>query len=499
MEPADYDVALELAQFRGESSASHQSDSCSASHLAQNDAHNVQELSAIDSGWKAWRFVICAFTVEAMVWGFGDSFGIFQGKPLSGVYRTIIRSRYVHKDYYTSHPPFSSASAVVIAAVGTSASAIQFGERYPDYMRLCAWFGLGLCVLSLLASSFVSQVGLLVFLQGVCLGIGGGLLYYPILELLPQWFNRRRGLATSIVFSGAGMGGCVFPYLLQAMLDRIGFRWTLRVWALTLLVTVGFAMLGLQPRLPTPKFQHGQSRPRFIHPQMQFIKSAQFWALTLSWYSVSLYIAPYARIISPLSASIALSLFNSSGVVCQLVIGHLVDWLPYTWIMFICSLGSAIAVFTLWGFAHSVPLLFAFAIVFGGLMGGFLSVSPAAAADCAGNKPEQVSMIWACSYLTRSVAAVLGPVIAGILYDMGRASAGSAVSTGWGLYGCGKLEIFVGVCAAATSATTVLTAAARRRSDTTPRAGGAPIRSRKRPFATRGVHTMQNFARDQLA
>lgn len=76
----------------------------------------------------------------------------------------------------------------------------------------------------------------------------------------------------------------------------------------------------------------------------------------LSFFSVSLYIAPFVNLIaSPLYASVALSLFNSSGVVGQIVIGHLCDRLPYAWIMFTCTLGSGIAVFVLWGFAHTLP------------------------------------------------------------------------------------------------------------------------------------------------
>lgn len=367
---------------------------------------------------------------------------------------------------------------MTIAAVGTTAIAVQYGEtvllslffeRYPDLLQASVWFGLGLAFLSLLLASFVDQIWQLVLLQGVTFGISGGLLYFPILVLLPQWFVHRRGLATGIIFSGSGIGGFAFPFILEALLDAVGFRWTLRICAIAILVVAGLAALGLQPRLPVPTFQRGQRRPRFIPPQVQFIKTPLFWALGLStalqalaYFSVSLYIAPFVKLISsPLSASIALSLFNSSGVVGQIIIGHLCDRLPYAWIMFVCTLGSGIAVFLLWGFARTLPLVFAFAIVFGGLMGGFNSVAPVAAADCAGNKPEQSSLIWACSFFVKGVAVVIGPIVSGILYDDGWSS-DHHTETHFGLFGFGKVEIFVGACAVATSMTSIMIAAIRQ-------------------------------------
>lgn len=51
------------------------------------------------------------------------------------------------------------------------------------------------------------QVWQLILLQGVTFGVSGGILYYPVLILFPQWFVRRRGLATGIIFAGAGPDG----------------------------------------------------------------------------------------------------------------------------------------------------------------------------------------------------------------------------------------------------------------------------------------------------
>lgn len=97
-------------------------------------------------------------------------------------------------------------------------------------MQYTIWTGLILFVLGLLISSFTSQVSacgsfhvlsadkvaqisVLIFLQGVCLGIGGGMMYAPSLSLLPEWFVMRRGLASGIMFAGGGVGGKFLDYV----------------------------------------------------------------------------------------------------------------------------------------------------------------------------------------------------------------------------------------------------------------------------------------------
>ena len=65
-------------------------------------ANGGQEFSLppVDSGKDAYLFLVAAFAVEALVWGFCFSFGLFQ-------------------DYYSKHEPFSGQSN--IAVIGTCA------------------------------------------------------------------------------------------------------------------------------------------------------------------------------------------------------------------------------------------------------------------------------------------------------------------------------------------------------------------------------------------
>lgn len=426
-------------------------------HDGQANVH-VQSLPPMDRGRKAWTFCLSAFILEVIVWGFGFSYGIFQ-------------------DYYTSHPPFNKNSPVAIAAVGSVALAIQYGEglllslffrRYPDYTKRTMWFGLALSSTSLFLSSFVSQVWGLILLQGVGFGIGGGMLYMPVIGYLSEWFVEKRGLAGGIIFCGSGVGGFLFPLMVHALLEKVGFRWTLRIWAIASAIIAGIALLGVQPRVPVPKFHRHQTRPRFIPPRMEFLKQPVFWTFSvttvlqaLSYSPVSLYIAMFTTSISsPLSATIVLSLFNSSGVAGQILVGFLSDRFPYPWIMFVSAIGSALCAFLLWGFASTLAQVFVFAILFGGLSGGFSSVWPAAASDSAGRYPEQSLITFTCFALIKGVAAIVGPILSGLLLE-----SGESLTFGgrFGKFGFGSVEVFVGSCAVATSVASLVVAAIKNR------------------------------------
>ena len=88
-----------------------------------------------------------------------------------------------------------------------------------------------------------------------------------------------------------------------------------------------------------------------------------------SYFPVSLYIASFTRTLaSPLTATIVLSVFNSSAVAGQIVLGHLSDRFPYPWVMFCSAVGSGVAAFLLWGLTDAVTQLYFFAVLFGALV-----------------------------------------------------------------------------------------------------------------------------------
>lgn len=77
----------------------------------------------------------------------------------------------------------------------------------------------------LVASGFGTKLWHFFLSQGLLFGWGCGFLYVSSIGIIPQWFVKRRSLASAIAASGSGLGGLCYSLGFQAMitsLDNIG-------------------------------------------------------------------------------------------------------------------------------------------------------------------------------------------------------------------------------------------------------------------------------------
>ena len=79
--------------------------------------------------------------------------------------------------------------------------------------------------------------------------------------------------------------------------------------------------------------------------------------------------------------------------------------------------------------------------------GGFSSTWTNASYECSGNSPQYAGIVFYGLSLARSVSAIIGPIISGLLLEAGT---GSSFGGRFGKFGYGAVEIFVGSCALAT-------------------------------------------------
>ena len=96
--------------------------------------------------------------------------------------------------------------------------------------------------------------------QGFAVGISCGMIFGPVLTVIGHWFKRKRALAFGMASFGAAVGGVLFPIAARRMFEDVGyviihslewvvmtnvlrFRWTMRILALILFVTLGVANL----------------------------------------------------------------------------------------------------------------------------------------------------------------------------------------------------------------------------------------------------------------
>src|ERR1700691_4782336 len=85
-------------------------------------------------------------------------------------------------------------------------------------------------------------IGVLVGAGSICLGYSGQSLY------LPNWFNRRRGLAIGLAFAGVGIGSVTLLPWVQVMIDHIGWRTACTAMGIMILVVLAPINLLLRRR-----------------------------------------------------------------------------------------------------------------------------------------------------------------------------------------------------------------------------------------------------------
>ncbi|KAG7006412.1 hypothetical protein G7Y79_00015g040020 [Physcia stellaris] len=344
-------------------------------------------LPAVDGGKGAWLFLAGSFFIEALVWGFPFSFGVFQ-------------------DYYSTHEPFSNEQTG-IAVIGTSAMGIMYLgapftfaalQTWPKYRRYYAGIGLGIIAIALVASSFSTRVWHLILTQGVLYAIGGTLLYTPTVVFLDEWFIRKKGFAYGVMWAGTGVSGVCVPLIMNWGLGTYGHSTMLRIWAITVVILSAPLLYYVKPRIPLSM----SSRPRRL--DMNFLRTSTFWTLQVG------------------------NIMESLGFFIPNV------WLP----TYARSIGLS-------SIAASLPLLCIFSLVYGLFAGGFTSTWTGVIREVQKReRGAEAGLVFGLLSAGRGVGSVLsGPLSEALLKDKPWAGkAGLGYGTGYG-----GLIVFTGISA----------------------------------------------------
>ncbi|KAF2113364.1 major facilitator superfamily domain-containing protein [Lophiotrema nucula] len=408
--------------------STHQNESVEA--LEANEGHS---LPPADGGKDAWLVLLACFMLEALIWGFPASYGVFQ-------------------EYYSSHD-FAGESN--IAVVGACAMGIMYMDitimfallkYFPRLRRWAAPIGLTVVCLALGLGSFSTNISHLILTQGIIYAIGGGFAWAPILFYLEEWWVQRRGFAYGTTMAGLGMSGAILPFVLEWLLNNYGFRTTLRVCAITF-VALNFPILFFfKPRIPLSQTSHSRSF------DMSFWKNSNYLILqsgnviqSLGYFLPAIYLPTFARSIgaNSIESTVTVILLNAAGFVGCMCMGVAVDKYHVTTCLFVSAIGSTFGVFLLWGLSTSLPLLYVFCIVYGAFAGCQSSAWSAIIRDTKQKKRGADSgMVFACLSAGKGVGNLCSGPLSEALLHAGNWKAGMAYGSGYG-----ALIVFTGTTA----------------------------------------------------
>ncbi|KAH8602576.1 MFS transporter, MCP family, solute carrier family 16, member 6 [Bisporella sp. PMI_857] len=339
-----------------------------------------------DGGAKAWSQVGASFTINAFTWGQTASFGVYLAHFLrAGMFPEARPLDYA----FIGGLQFS-----ISLAIGPLVTPLvrKFGTQIPMLV------GIFIQCIGFITASFSMRIWHLYLTQGVLLGIGQGFIFVPCSPVISQWFSKKRSLAQAISSAGVGIGGIIFSFGIQAMIDNVSFCWSLRITAAMCTVMNTTAVAVLRNRNST-------IRP----PQLAFdtkllrrydVLLVLSWAfITMLGYITLIYsVSDFTKSLGLSSSqAAAISAFlNVGAAVGRPLIGLISDRYGRIETSGIFTFLSGLICFAIWIPAKTYGVTILFAILTGAMSGVFWMTLAPIAVEVVGlaHVPSLLSITW---------------------------------------------------------------------------------------------------------
>ncbi|KAL9640041.1 MAG: hypothetical protein Q9164_000525 [Protoblastenia rupestris] len=354
-----------------------------------------------DGGVPAWTQALMGHLVVFNVWGYINSFGVFQQHYVTALQRPPSDISWV-----------GSVQIFLLFFIGT------FSGRLTDYglFRVTFLVGSTFFLLGVFMTSFSTKYWQLFLAQGVCTGIGNGLLFCPALALLSTYFTTKRAVAIGIAASGSATGGLVFPVIVQQLLPKIGFPWTVRVIGFVMLAIQVITLTFIRTRLPPRKTGSLVEWSAFTEiPYLLFSIGMFlcFWGLYFAFY----YLPSFGRNILQITYAESINnllILNGVGLFGRMIPAYFADryFGPLNTLIPVAFVAGLLLF--CWTAVSSKGGLVTFAVIYGLFAAGIQSLFPATLSSLTTDlKKAGVRMGMVFSVV--SFASLTGPPLAGAL------------------------------------------------------------------------------------
>jgi OFA family oxalate/formate antiporter-like MFS transporter len=358
--------------------------------------------------------------------------GLFMNLALGSLYAWSVFVAPLEKEFGWKR---ADTSLVFTWAIVVFALSFVLAGRLQDKLGpfMVSVVGSILLTVGFLLSSQTHSLTYLILCFGVLVGIGNGFGYATPIPVMAKWFPDKRGLAVGLAVAGYGGGSAIFGPLANLwLIPTFGWRSTFLVLGVVFFVMtmIGAFLLknppaGYRPEgwTPAPAAKAAATTYEFTPGQMWHTPSAWFM-----WIAYALGCAAGLMVISqlvPFAKSMNLS--STALVTMSLVVGAvgsaagrvlsgwMSDGLGRLNVLRLMIGVSAVAMPLLYLTGNKVALLYVMVFVVYWCFGTQLSVNASTTADFWGTK--NAGMNYGLLFTAYGVAGIIGPKIAGKLYD----------------------------------------------------------------------------------
>lgn len=151
-------------------------------------------------------------------------------------------------------------------------------------------------VTALFAASFINSLVSIYLAYSILWGMGSSMCFVPTFLMVGRYFERRRSLANGIITAGSAVGALVMGPTINMLLERVGWRNTMRILAGVACATVLAALTYRPPPVKTD-VNFEQKRKKIIDTSVWKNKGFIVWAFALAIFNLG-YFVPYVYLVS---------------------------------------------------------------------------------------------------------------------------------------------------------------------------------------------------------
>lgn len=363
-----------------------------------------------DLSYEGWKIVLAGFfgvmvSFAAVV---PYTFGLFL-KPLSAAFGW-------HREAVSAG--FSIAALTVAAASpGLGFLLDRFGPRR-IILPCILVFSLAYASLALLTPHLI-HFYLAFFLIGL---VGNGTAYLGYSRAISTWFDRRRGLALSIMLAGGACGAMFLPVIAQAAITHFGWRNAYVLLGILALI-LGFPLTAWFIREQPVARQNADASVAVGNSVREALSSRIFWviAATVCLYAISVNgaIAHLSALltdrgVSSQGASYSVAIIGATGLIGRVLTGIFLDRFFGPRVSQIMLLMTVTGIVLL-SVAHTLAAGLIAASLIGFSMGSEGDITPYLLSRYFGLK--RLSTLYALTWTAYAVGGATGPLVVGRIFD----------------------------------------------------------------------------------
>ena len=351
------------------------------------DEQRASILQPVDKGLAAWSYVAGAFAMYIVVWGrFHDS-SSHHSSEIDAFGLGFPQSFPIFQTHLSIGPQAQYPSSVLIRLLAPGIQDIEEGILFQilpkanRHRRFLVVVGINTMITAVFLASYATSDWQIVLTEGVLFGVGGILLNFVHVSILPEWFDKKRGQAMGIIWMGYRLGALAFPPLCQWLLETHGYEECLRV-----LIGPMLALLLPSIVLLRGRYHAATVTSQTPKPSVSKLKALRqphvlfYFVAALLWDLVTnvpfMFIATFAADLqlSKSDQTLAFSLVQISNILGTYACGWLSDQGFHENLLGGIAVATGTTHFLLWGFCKSRIGLFVYTLTIGLVSGGTYTV-----------------------------------------------------------------------------------------------------------------------------